>query len=44
MVVMVICVVRSGIWLSVPLKLCLLPSSCTVRTDGGFPKPMMLGV
>ena len=30
-----ICVVRSGSWLSTPLKLCLLPSSCTVTTDGG---------
>ena len=39
-----ICVVRSGIWLSIPLKLYLLPSSCTVSTDGGFPKPMGLGV
>ena len=39
-----ICVVRSGIWLSIPLKLCLLPSSCTVSTDGGFPKAMELGV
>ena len=37
-------VVRSGSWLSIPLKLCLLPSSCTVTTDGGFPKPMGLGV
>ena len=35
-----ICVdVRSGSWLNIPLKLCLLPSSCTVRTDGGLPKP-----
>ena len=34
-----ICVVRSGSWLSIPLKLCLLPSSCNVSTDGGFPKP-----
>ena len=39
-----ICVVRSGIWLSIPLKLGLLPSSCTVSTDGGFPKPIGLGV
>ena len=39
-----ICVVRSGIWLSIPLKLCLLPSSCTVNTDGEFQKPMGLGV
>ena len=39
-----ICVVRSGIWLSIPLKLFLLPSSCTVSTVGGFPKPMGLGV
>ena len=38
-----ICVdVRSGS--SIPLKLCLLPSSCTVTTDGGFPKPMGVGV
>ena len=36
--------VRSGSWLSIPLKLCLLPSSCTVTADGGFPKPMVLGV
>ena len=33
--------VRSGSWLSIPLKLCPLPSSCT---DGGFPKPSGLGV
>ena len=39
-----ICVVRSGIWLSILLKLCLLPSTCTVSSDGGFPKPMGLGV
>ena len=40
-----ICVdVRSGSWLSIPLKLCLLPSSCTVRTDGELPKPRGLGV
>ena len=40
-----ICVnVRSGSWLSIPLKLCLLPSSYTVRTDGGLPKPRGLGV
>ena len=39
-----ICVVRSGIWLSIPLKLCLLPSSYTVSTDGGFPKPMGFAV
>ena len=26
-----ICVVRSGIWLSAPLKLCLLLSSCTLK-------------
>ena len=39
-----ICIdVRSGSWLSIPLKLCLLPSSCTV-TDVGLPKPMGLGV
>ena len=38
-----ICVdIRSGSWLSIPLKLCLLPSSCYVTTDGGF--PMGLGV
>ena len=36
--------VRSGSWLSIPLKLCLLPSSSIVTTDGGFPKPMGLGV
>ena len=41
---MICVVVRSGSWLSIPLKLCLLPSSCTVTTDGGFPKPMGLGV
>ena len=40
-----ICVdVRSGSWLSIPLKLCLLPLSCTVRTDVGLPKPSGLGV
>ena len=40
-----ICVdVRSGSWLIIPLKLCLLPSSCTVRTDIGLPKPTGLGV
>ena len=40
-----ICVdVRSGRWLSIPLKLCLLPLSCTARTDVGFPKPSGLGV
>ena len=40
-----ICVdVRSGSWLSIPLKLCLLPSSCTVKTDVGLPKPMGLDV
>ena len=40
-----ICVdVRYGSWLSIPLKLCLLTSSSTVRTDGGFSKPMGLGV
>ena len=40
-----ICVdVRSGSWLSIPLKLCLLPASCTVRTDAGLPKPSGLGV
>ena len=40
-----ICVdVRSGSWLSIPLKLCLLPSSCTVTTNGGFLKLMGLGV
>ena len=39
-----ICVdVRSGSWLSIPFKLCLLPSSCTVRTDVGLPKPSGLG-
>ena len=26
-------VVRSGSWLSIPLKLCLLPSSCNVSTE-----------
>ena len=36
--------VRSGSWLSIPLKLCLLPSSCTVRTDVGFLKPSGLGM
>ena len=41
---MICVVVRSGSWLSIPLRLCLLPSSCTVTTDGGFPKPMGLGV
>ena len=40
-----ICVdVRSGSWLSIPLKLRLLPSSCSVTTHGGFPKPMGLSV
>ena len=39
-----ICVARPGSWLSIPLKLGLLPSSCNVSTDGGFPKPMGLGV
>ena len=40
-----ICVdVRSGNWLSIPLRLRLLSSSCTVRTDVGFPKPSGLGV
>ena len=39
-----ICVVTSGSWLSIPAKWCLLPSSCTVTTDGRFPKPMGLGV
>ena len=40
-----ICVdVRSGSWLSILLKLCLLPSSCTVRTGGGLAKPRGLGV
>ena len=43
-----ICVVRSGSWLSIPLglvfQLCLLPSSCNVSTDRGFPKPMGQGV
>ena len=40
-----ICVVaRSGSELSIPLKLFLLLSSCTVSTDGGFPNPMGLGV
>ena len=40
-----ICVdVRSGNWLNIPLKLCLLPSSYTVRTDVGLPKTMGLGV
>ena len=38
------CVGRFGIWLSIPLKLCLLPSSCTMSTDVGFPKSMGLGV
>ena len=37
-----ICVVRSGSWLSIVVV--LLPSSCNVSTDGGFPKPMGLGV
>ena len=38
-----ICVnVRSGSWLNIPLKLCLLPSSCTVRADVGLLKPMGL--
>ena len=41
---MICVVVRSGSWLSIPLKLSLLPSSCTVTNDGGFPKPMGLGV
>ena len=41
---MIYVVVRSGSWLSIPLKLCLLPLSCTVATDGGFPKLMGLGV
>ena len=42
---MICVVVRSGSWLSIPLKLCLmLPSSYTVTTDVGFPKPMGLGV
>ena len=36
--------VRSCSWLSIPLRLCLLLSSCTVRTDVGFLKPMGLGV
>ena len=40
-----ICVgVRSGSWLNIPLRLCLLPSSCTVRADVGLLKPMGLGV
>ena len=40
-----ICVdVRSGSWLSIPLRLSLLPSFCTVRTDVGLPKPIGLGV
>ena len=40
-----ICVdLRSGSWLSIPLKLCPLPSSCTVRTDGGFSKPSGMDV
>ena len=40
-----ICVdVRSGSWLSILLRLCLLPSSCTVYTEVGFPKPSGLGV
>ena len=40
-----ICVdVRSGSWLSIPLKLCLLPSSSTVRTNVGLSKPRGLGV
>ena len=34
-----ICDVRSGIWLSIPLKLC-----AALSTGGGFPKPMGLGV
>ena len=39
-----ICVdVRSGSRLNIPLKLCLLNSSCTVRTNVGLPKPMGLG-
>ena len=41
---MICVVVRSGSWFSIPLKLCLLLSSCTVITDEGFPKPMGLGV
>ena len=40
-----ICVdVRSGSWLKIPLRLCLLASFCTVRTDVGLLKPMGLGV
>ena len=50
-----ICVdVRSGSWLSIPLKLCLLPSSCSVYCPHpvllellelvGLPKPSGLGV
>ena len=30
---MICVVVRSGSWLSIPLSLCLLPSSCIVTTD-----------
>ena len=41
---MICVVVRSGSWLSIVLKLCLLLSSCIVTTDGGLPKPMGLGV
>ena len=41
---MICVVVRSDSWLSIPLKLCLLPSCCTVTNDGGFPKPMGLVV
>ena len=41
---MICVVVRSGSWLSIPLMLCLLLSSCIVTTDGGFLKPMGLRV
>ena len=41
---MICVVVRSDSWLSIPLKFCLLSSSCTVTTDRGFLKPMGLGV
>ena len=39
---MICVVVRFGSSLSIPLK--LYASSCTMTTDGGFPKPMGLGV
>ena len=39
-----ICVdVRSGSWLSILLRLCLLPSSCTVRTYVRFSKAKWAG-